>query len=552
MNHPSLTLSFPGRNVDGRFGIDADELRRVASIVLHNSSPHPALWSEANFMKRLSKLLPDRACILALFLTTKPRVSSCPFVYFGEGPWMPLTDLLDVVRRAEFSPSFMFFVRDDSVSENDVVTSFANLAGAQFVSWTSRSHYKELVAIACEFSRWWGLKSVIHNEVNLAYLADKLLILIDRLNRCANLSPNIRCTNQMLRTDIAWVGGDVVLANVDYDNLVSNATLENYVDALKRLADTAYAPRALYQDPRSHLVSTQSVFWFTELSQNSIDFDWFSKTRIAFELFGPAVAGRAPNIHFDGVDDVPKNIAETFLASFVEIPAGTYRIGSETGGSRSEPPAERMDVYLQAFRILKRPVTGADWRLFSTTTLSDEIVDSLPVTNLNAFQAMLFASQVERTLRRHALIPESAVVSLPTEQQWEAAARGRESFEYPWGNSFKDGHCNCGLVCGPTPTAPGLFSPAGDSPFGCQDMAGNVREWTCSYGGVFGVDWSRYEDTLKSRNLETLRPADRLVIRGGCYSYEPACVACWMRNTQLAERSDRLTGLRLVIEMRSS
>lgn len=98
------------------------------------------------------------------------------------------------------------------------------------------------------------------------------------------------------------------------------------------------------------------------------------------------------------------------------------------------------------------------------------------------------------------------------------------------------------------PSPPERFSPAGDSPFGCQDMAGNVREWTRSYAGIEGHDWQPFPPLQTDRTSHTLAPDDRPIVRGGSYSYDPACVRAWVRNTQLAMRADSQTGFRLVIE----
>lgn len=66
---------------------------------------------------------------------------------------------------------------------------------------------------------------------------------------------------------------------------------------------------------------------------------------------------------------------------------------------------------------------------------------------------------------------------LPTEQQWEAAARGPEGLEYPWGNKWEDGICNSNEA-GLGGTSPvGLFPRSRSRDFGIEDMAGNVWEW---------------------------------------------------------------------------
>lgn len=69
---------------------------------------------------------------------------------------------------------------------------------------------------------------------------------------------------------------------------------------------------------------------------------------------------------------------------------------------------------------------------------------------------------------------------LPTELEWEKAARGTEGVhQYPWGKEFDSEKCNSD-VSGIGGTSPVFRYPKGQSPFGCYDMAGNVWEWGCS------------------------------------------------------------------------
>ena len=118
-----------------------------------------------------------------------------------------------------------------------------------------------------------------------------------------------------------------------------------------------------------------------------------------------------------------------------------------------------------------------------------------PVVEVSLFEARAFI--------RWAAVQIGCEIQLPTEVQWEKAARGIHAYVYPWGNHEPtDKLLNYNSNVGRT-TEVGQYSPAGDSPYGCTDMAGNVIEW-CEYS-------VRDEDSRFIRSTS-------VVLRGGAWN----------------------------------
>jgi formylglycine-generating enzyme required for sulfatase activity len=112
-------------------------------------------------------------------------------------------------------------------------------------------------------------------------------------------------------------------------------------------------------------------------------------------------------------------------------------------------------------------VKGADWRHPGGPKTSIDGKDDHPVVQVSWDDAKAFCNW--------------AGLALPTEEQWEKAARGTDGRLWAWGNEEPtDRHCNFNRTVGDT-TPVGRYSPLGDSPYGCADMAGNVFEWTDSW-----------------------------------------------------------------------
>lgn len=147
----------------------------------------------------------------------------------------------------------------------------------------------------------------------------------------------------------------------------------------------------------------------------------------------------------------------------VLVPAGEFVMGADNSAPDERP---RRTVNVPAFYIDKFEVTNKEFKVvFPTHTFEERKADH-PVTGVTWSQAVAYAQAVGKRL--------------PTEEEWEKAARGTDGREWPWGNVFDPKLCNSAREQNPGTMKIGQFRP-GASPYGMLDMAGNAYEWTSSW-----------------------------------------------------------------------
>ena len=158
------------------------------------------------------------------------------------------------------------------------------------------------------------------------------------------------------------------------------------------------------------------------------------------------------------------------VPEMVNIPAGDFQFGTDNE-----------NVWLDEYAIGKYPITNQEYKAFTDATGYQTPVhwvdgkipegkENHPVVNVNYYDAQAYCKWLSKIT--------GETYRLPTEEEWEKAARGADGRRYPWGNEWNSNLANT-VESGIGDTTPvGKYSPNGDSPYGVADMVGNVWEWT--------------------------------------------------------------------------
>ena len=239
------------------------------------------------------------------------------------------------------------------------------------------------------------------------------------------------------------------------------------------------------------------------------------------------------------------------LETMIAIPAGNFQMGTDRKRSDAYDGPQHT-VRLPAYRIDKYPVTNAQYALFVAETghrapLSWENgrmtpgTELQPVTMVSWFDAYTYAAWAGKRL--------------PTEAEWEKAARGTDGRRWPWGNTMDEKRLNTYYSIGAATAVTRFVS--GASPYGVMDMAGNVSEWTNDdfdpykgtraaaevFKGKVAVANTPEDRSMKVVDLVTTKGKYK-VLRGGSWKSDPFSTATYHRNFSWPNYASNFFGFR--------
>ena len=276
----------------------------------------------------------------------------------------------------------------------------------------------------------------------------------------------------------------------------------------------------------------------------------------------------------EALRSTPENVFKPGEAAisfdWVTIPGGEFIMGSDTKydpeASQNEMPQHKL--YLAEYRIARVPVTVAQFAQFASATgyrTRAEQEGGAWVWNGSGFDWVEGAnwqhprgpgdrvanqpSHPAATLSWHdaQAFCRWAGVRLPTEAEWEKAARGTDGRIWPWGdNPPDDTLCNFNNRVGTT-TPVGSYVE-GKSPYGMLDMAGNVWEWVSSLWGMREntPDYGYPYDRDDGREHPEEPDAVMRVLRGGAWDQKRGRVRCASRGMCDPSHSADVGGFRVV------
>jgi len=246
--------------------------------------------------------------------------------------------------------------------------------------------------------------------------------------------------------------------------------------------------------------------------------------------------------------DAASSLESEFIPDTIEIPEGSFLMGSHAAEGIPASEGQQQEISLSTYNIGKYPVTIAQYAEFikrSDYPAPERVGWSgrkppktklnHPVVGVSWYDAIAYCEWLSEMTQRP--------FRLPTEAEWEKAARGSDGRRYPWGDVWDAAKCNNQAE----ETTPVDAFPDGASPFGCLDMIGNASEWTST---LWGSNWQQsdypypYDKSDGRENLDAERTIHR-IYRGGDCDDKISLLRCAARSWYAPDHRHKLRGFRV-------
>jgi formylglycine-generating enzyme required for sulfatase activity len=208
-------------------------------------------------------------------------------------------------------------------------------------------------------------------------------------------------------------------------------------------------------------------------------------------------------------------------------------------------------LYLPEYYIAKTPVTNAQYWVFVEASDQESpehwkdgklpgVKGDHPVVTVRWHDAMAYCRWLAEVTGK--------AYRLPSEAEWEKAARGTDGRIWPWGNEWDPKRCNSAEGTPRRTTPVGQFSPRGDSAYGCVDMAGNVWEWTLNLWGEEPEDPDfKYPYDPEDGRENLVEAEGTRVTRGGAFNNAERYARCACRIPNGPDLQSHFVGFRVCV-----